>query len=154
METIFYNENNPIEPIFYGSKRLVVNDKSYILWFESYKLMCVEEERMSDFKSGEQIAYIPSHADRDINHPDVELGFVMYTVEDTVFCRYWSKYSKGELRTKANSEGAPREMIVRHVSHSQEEVDAMIRKIDAENELAAVEYEDEDWEVDYYERSV
>ena len=112
---------------------------------------------MSDFKSGEQIAYIPSHADRDINHPDVEFGFVTSVREDTVFCRYWSKYSAGELRTKANSEGAPEEMVVRHVSRDQTAVDALLEWIDVESELIFSESATipiKCWEVDYYERSV
>ena len=77
------------------------------------------------FSPRDQIAYIPMHADCDINHPDVEFGFVTSINEaaDSAFCRYWSKYSPGELRTKANSEGTPIDMLVHHVSTRQEIVD-------------------------------
>ena len=80
---------------------------------------------MTQFKARDQIAYIPMHADGDIAHPDVELGFVtsFYKNADAVFCRYWSKYSPGELRTKANSEFTPTDMLVHHISVKQSIVD-------------------------------
>ena len=73
---------------------------------------------------GTQIAYVPTHAHGDLNHPDVKIGFV--TVDrgaDGAFCRYWRKdlppakqmYAENVedyLRTKDNSELTPRECIV------------------------------------------
>jgi len=82
-------------------------------------------------KRGTQIAYIPTHAGGDINHPDVQFGFVTSERGDTVFCRFWSKHSPGELCTKANSEGADRTNIVEHVSRSQSSVNAALAEIDA-----------------------
>ena len=82
---------------------------------------------MSDFERGQQIAYVPMHAAGDLTHPDVEFGFVTSVRGDTVFCRYWSKHSLGELRTKANSEGADRRLIVPHQSRMQSDVDAALK---------------------------
>ena len=83
------------------------------------------------FSPKEQIAYIPSHVFEEVQtlskalkHPDVEFGFVVRDKgTQGVFCRYWLKYSRGELRTKANSELTPREMIVSHISRSPTQVD-------------------------------
>ena len=63
-------------------------------------------------RRGTQIAYIPTHADGDIRHPDVEFGFVTSVRNGVAFCRYWRKCSLGELRTKANSEGTPIDVLV------------------------------------------
>lgn len=82
---------------------------------------------MSDeraFQRGDQVAYVPNHAAGDLSHADVEFGFVTSVCSDTVFCRYWSKYAVGELRTKANSEGADARNIVHHTSRPQAAIDA------------------------------
>jgi len=63
---------------------------------------------------GEQIAYIPMHAEGDINHPDVEFGFITgFNSDGDPFCRYWRKGQPGTLRTTANSECTPRDMVVK-----------------------------------------
>jgi hypothetical protein len=71
------------------------------------------------FTIGDQIAYLPDHAEGDLNHPDVQVGFVTSVRGDTVFCRYWlGSYSKPQttLRTQANSEGTPIRCLVKLVS--------------------------------------
>lgn len=82
-------------------------------------------ETTTTFRPGEQIAYIPLHADGDIEHPDVEFGFVTSQRGDTVFCRYW-RGDLLDLRTKANSEGTPVEMVVRHEIVPQMRVESAI----------------------------
>ena len=61
---------------------------------------------MSEFKRGDQIKYNPGHC-------DVEYGFVTEVRKfrldigepsETIFCRFWSNYQAGQLRTMANSE--------------------------------------------------
>jgi hypothetical protein len=69
-----------------------------------------------DLKRGTQIAYVPTHTKGDLQHPDVEVGFVTSVQGGTAFCRYWSKCSQGELRTKANSESTPIEMLIPYTS--------------------------------------
>lgn len=59
-------------------------------------------------KKGTQIVRIPDHANGDINHPDVDFGFVMTSMITTCACRYWKKGQPGVLRTVANSETTPR----------------------------------------------
>ena len=55
------------------------------------------------FKVGDQIVYIPSHAD-DMFHPDAEFGFITgFNGNGDAFCRYWLNPDKERLRTKANS---------------------------------------------------
>jgi hypothetical protein len=78
---------------------------------------------------GTQIAYIPLHAEGDINHPDVEFGFVTLEKHDCHFCRYWRKGHLGELRTVANSEYTPTAMLVEHISVPQDLVDAFFKKV-------------------------
>jgi len=79
---------------------------------------------MDNFKPKDQIAYIPLHAEGDIKHPDVEFGFVTsISKSGDVFVRYWSKFTPGELRTKANSECTPIGMLVHHKSVSDRLID-------------------------------
>ena len=77
-------------------------------------------------KSGTQIAYIPLHAEGDINHPDVEFGFVVSERGDAHFCRYWRRGHLGELRTVANSELTPTDNLVEYKSVSQDVVDNLV----------------------------
>lgn len=71
---------------------------------------------MANWEPKLQIAYIPSHCKGDINHADVEHGFVTSVVKNgSVFCRFWLKqygHTVCELRTKANSESCnPRDLV-------------------------------------------
>lgn len=86
---------------------------------------CGAMTNFSPFEELEQIAYIPDHAEGDIEHPDVEFGFVSSDRGEggSVFCRYWLKGRNGrELRTTANSEATPRGNLRRHRSASDGEV--------------------------------
>lgn len=83
---------------------------------------------MGTFKFGDQIAYLPDHANDNLEHQDVEFGFVTGDRDHTIFCRYWSKSDPQDLRTKANSEGAYRRNIVRYTSRPQSEIDEVIEK--------------------------
>lgn len=77
---------------------------------------------------GTQIAYVPYHSAGDLDHPDVEFGFVTGISKDgsAHFCRYWSKHAPGELRTKATSELTPNEYLVEHISTGQSFVDVQL----------------------------
>lgn len=84
------------------------------------------------FKPGAQIAYLPRHAEGNIQHPDVEFGFVTAYVPEvrSYFCRYWRKGKIGvELRTHANSEMTYAHMVVAHESVPQEVVEQQIVQI-------------------------
>ena len=81
-------------------------------------------------KKGTQIAYIPNHANGDINHEDVEFGFVAKVVQTgysendiTYFCRFWRKGSPGTLRTVSNSERCYEWQLSEHQSVDQIVVD-------------------------------
>ncbi|KKN78322.1 hypothetical protein LCGC14_0351810 [marine sediment metagenome] len=54
---------------------------------------------MPKFKIGDQIKYNPGHY-------DVEYGFITKVKEsnESAFCRFWSNYQGGQLRTMTNSE--------------------------------------------------
>lgn len=75
-----------------------------------------------NFYPKDQIAYIPLHANGDIEHRDVQFGFVtssrMIDGQLQVWCRYWLDLDKYPmmLRTKANSERVNAEMLVKHKS--------------------------------------
>jgi hypothetical protein len=78
---------------------------------------------------GNQIAYIPTHAEGDIDHPDVEFGFITgFNSQGDPFCRYWRKGEVGVLRTTANSECTPIDMVIEHWSVPQSRVDGFIQK--------------------------
>jgi len=81
------------------------------------------------FKVGDQIAYIPLHANGDLDHWDVEFGFITgFNSEGDPFCRYWRKGEVGILRTTANSECTPIDMVVVHYSVPQSKVDDFIKR--------------------------
>lgn len=89
---------------------------------------------MNEFTQGQQIAYVPTHAEGDLQHPDVEFGFVFSDRGgDSVFCRYWRKGHLGQLRTVANSELTPRDMLVAYVSVPQEYIDVALERIEDDN---------------------
>lgn len=79
---------------------------------------------MTEFKMGDQIAYIPDHAN-EINHDDVEYGFVTgkSRVEGSYFCRYWIKGEPGRLRTTANSESTRSENLLHFETIPQEGIE-------------------------------
>ena len=78
---------------------------------------------------GTQIAYIPTHAEGDINHPDVEFGFIVRQAQDgDYFCRYWNKRYPDELRTKSNWEKTPKGNLLLYASHPKTVIDGTIFK--------------------------
>ena len=83
----------------------------------------------TEFYRGMQIAYIPTHCNGDITHPDVELGFVTSVRGEYAFCRYWSKFSEGELRTKANSELTPKYLLVPFPLKPTAEIDTLLKEM-------------------------
>lgn len=97
----------------------------------------LEKPTWQDLKPGTQIVYIPYHVQIQtgmpvLEHPDIQMGFVTSTKEDTnnIFCRYfYPKDLGGTLRTLANSEGAGIEQIWLHKHHSQRLVDRLLKLI-------------------------
>jgi hypothetical protein len=90
-------------------------------------------------KQGTQVAYVPGHAEGDLNHPDVEFGFVMDELpeQEAHRCRYWRQNVKhpatvDDLRTRANSESTPNECLVEYMSVNQEVVAWVINRLQAE----------------------
>lgn len=78
-------------------------------------------------QKGTQVAYVPSHARNNIAHPDVEFGFVVSVRENGAFCRYF--YRNGELRTRANSELTPFDLLYRYRSRDQSVIDKIIEDL-------------------------
>ena len=87
---------------------------------------------MAKLIRGTQIVYLPPHAERNLNHPDVEYGFITsgpVTVAPNVaayYARYWRKGHPGKLRTKANSECTSLDCIVVKDSVPQNVVNAVL----------------------------
>jgi len=80
------------------------------------------------FKKGDQIIYIPSHANGNINHPDCEPGFVVGTKTHTAFCRYWREPKIGLLRNTKYSEATPVSCLKKHNSVDQRIVDLWLNE--------------------------
>lgn len=81
------------------------------------------------FRKGNQIVYIPGHADNML-HPDAEFGFITgFNQKGSAFCRYWRNPDRDELRTKANSEATLIEMIKRCDLKPQAEIDELLIKL-------------------------
>ncbi len=80
-----------------------------------------------NFKRGDQIIYIPYHADGDPDHKDSQRGFVTSNREPgNFFCRYWSRHLTGQLRTRANSESTKPEQLILKDTVPQEVVEAWL----------------------------
>ncbi len=102
---------------------------------------------MEKLERGTQIIYVPSHAEGDMEHEDCECGFVVTDKGDSVFCRYFSKLYPpccnttsgneliGDLRTVANSESTPKDMLVVRDTYRQDIVWWWIVKIKANPEI-------------------
>lgn len=82
-------------------------------------------------KPGDQIAYIPPHANGDITHPDVEFGLVtsLHPDGEGCFCRYFLKDRPTILRTTSCSEVTNYEYLVAYQRHPQEWIDELIQAI-------------------------
>ena len=92
-------------------------------------------------KRGDQIAYVPYHAQirtdahwRTWNpdHPDVEFGFVTGQNDQFAFCRFWAKGQLGTLRTVANSEATLRDCLIKYESVPQRQVEIALTTIEKE----------------------
>lgn len=79
---------------------------------------------------GTQIAYVPLHAEGDIDHKDVQFGFIVIEKPDmeAYVCRYFNLHSD-ELRTKANGEITPKLMMRVHYHHPKALVAKLIHDI-------------------------
>ncbi len=87
---------------------------------------------MTNFKRGDQIVYIPTHANGDKNHQDSEHGFVDRAGVSAIFCRYWSQ-AYGTLRTRANAEATDiKNLVLSPGFVPQEVVDAWLTILDWE----------------------
>lgn len=85
-------------------------------------------------KKGTQIAYIPSHANGDLTHSDVEFGFITSQSErmSSHFVRYWERGEEGfVLHTTAGSELTPDRLLMKHKIVMQERVDKLLALIKA-----------------------
>lgn len=80
-------------------------------------------------KAGDQIVYLPDHADGDMNHSAAELGFVERVrnregVPPEALCRFWRRGHPGELRTVANGEWCGTYSLALYDSVPQDQVDS------------------------------
>lgn len=90
---------------------------------------------MEKLKRGTQIIYVPDHAKYVEDHPDCERGFVITDNGDTVFCRYFSRNYRYELRTVANSESTNKRDLVVRDTIEQSHVDSFIKHITESPEI-------------------
>jgi hypothetical protein len=86
--------------------------------------------RKMKFQPGDQIVYVPNHADGP-DHPDAEEGFVTSANGYYIFCRYWSKIYPGQLRTKANSEATMPQDLIKKKTRPQSAIAEQMRIINA-----------------------
>lgn len=83
-------------------------------------------------KPEDQIAYIPNHAEGNLDHKDVQFGFVMSVTENGAFCRYFRSKDNAMLRTVANSELTPFENLVPYELHSKKFIHNLVKSINFE----------------------
>lgn len=76
-------------------------------------------------KQGTQILYVPNHAEGDLDHEDVEQGFVTLVGQRVARCRFWRKDGTG-LRTRLNSESVAFENLFMFKHRNKKEVEDML----------------------------
>lgn len=83
------------------------------------------------FKQGMQVAYIPQHAEKDINHEDVEYGFItkVDTERRVAWVRYWRGKDNLILRTDDNSQRTRFDSLVPHALCSRKTIDYMLHQL-------------------------
>ena len=124
-ESFMYADDINIDRMF-SIVNFFYNDAPLICWGSEERMNNWLRRRM--FERGVQIIYKPLHV-CGTDDPDCEPGFVMSVDRDGAFCRYWSKQNLKELRTIANSEKTPFDLLVIEDTRSQFEVDRMIKLI-------------------------
>ena len=98
---------------------------------KALKEMLDEVKQSDEYKELESLR---DHAQGDMNHRDVQFGFVTSQTErhQGYFVRYWKKGEEGrELRTTAGSELTPDRLLVKHKIVVQERVDKLLALIKA-----------------------
>jgi hypothetical protein len=85
-------------------------------------------------KERDQIAYVPRHANNDLNHPDVEFGFIMSVENGHCFCRFWWGGQPGILRTTSCSESVNNTCLFKYDCVSQDIVNDLHYNIRKEME--------------------
>lgn len=87
------------------------------------------------FARGDQIMYIPDHANGDVHHKDVELGFItsMTPSGEAAFCRYFHKHNHFELRTTANSESTPLRCLRKITKYDQKFINRLLKEYCSES---------------------
>ena len=95
-------------------------------------------EKYVNYKKGDQVACIPSHADGDIRHESVEFGFVTKDHGDDCWVRYFYKDDgdmdgRPPLRTVANSERTPKWMLRKHYFALPAYIEEVLERIEADN---------------------
>lgn len=87
------------------------------------------KKAMSLLIKGDQVIYVPNHAEGNIEHEDCEAGFVTSCTDTNVFCRFFLPGSD-ELRTKANSELVNSANLVLMSHRPQELIVTLLKEID------------------------
>lgn len=86
-------------------------------------------ERKSDLRIGVQIAKVPDHANGDLEHPDVQFGFVTKVTKEGAFCRYWNK-NLTALRTRSGSELTPFKYLMKYDSKPHYVITDLLEEIE------------------------
>jgi hypothetical protein len=97
------------------------------------KVRAQEKATIKNTSRGTQIAYIPGHASGNIDHKDVQFGFVTSKTENGAFCRYFHSDGKS-LRTTANSELTYWRDLILYNHHIPGEIERILDGIDKELE--------------------
>lgn len=98
--------------------------------------MELEQVTFLNVQIGMQVLYVPRHVlevykgypEQMVEHRDCERGFVTSYGGNTAFCRYY--YSGGGLRTVANSESTPYDLLFvlpKEMMHPQDDIDSFIK---------------------------
>lgn len=80
-------------------------------------------------KRGTQVYYLPTHANGDLKHPDVEQGFVTKAEPGWAFVRYFHKNNPSQLRTTTNGERTPVCALVVKNHRDQGEIDKLLEEL-------------------------
>ena len=95
---------------------------------------------IKEFKRGNQIVYIPDHAKGNIDHNDVEYGFItsISPCGEAAYCRFWNKKPNDRiLRTASNSERVKLKNLKHYKYRKQIDIEMLLNSIERKEYLCS-----------------
>ena len=118
----FWIRRTPEDRLRHAAIVAQVEPALYYHFGQTFPLPSIADYITAEFMVGDQIAYLPTHVEGEIEHSDVEFGFIT-TINERhrrAWCRFFF-HGTTELRTVSNSEVVGLESLLKY-HHSEHRV--------------------------------